>query len=166
MAAIKSPQANQNVIAFLDMIAQSEGTSTSPVTKNDGYDVIVTGIHGPSVFTDYSHHPDILVEVRSDPPLYSTAAGRYQLLARYWVTYCKQLGLKDFSPLSQDLIAIQQIKERNAIESIIAGEITIAIERCSNIWASLPGNDYGQGGHSIETLIAWFNKFKGTNDEH
>ena len=43
--------------AFLDLIAYSEGTSTSSVTKNDGYDVIVTGVDGPSIFTDYSDHP-------------------------------------------------------------------------------------------------------------
>ena len=46
-----------SVKAFLDLIAWSEGTSTSPVTQNQGYDVIVTGVDGPAVFTDYSDHP-------------------------------------------------------------------------------------------------------------
>lgn len=47
----------QNVAAFLDMLARSEGTSTSPATKCDGYDVIVyrTGIdRKPEIFTDFS----------------------------------------------------------------------------------------------------------------
>ena len=45
---------NTNRRAFLDMLAYSEGTSTSPATKDRGYDVIVTGIDGkPEIFTDY-----------------------------------------------------------------------------------------------------------------
>ena len=49
-----------------------------------------------------------------------------------------QLGLKDFSPKSQDAVALQQIKERGALP-MIDGDIRQAIDRCSNIWASLPG---------------------------
>ena len=47
--------------------------------------------------------------------LKSTGAGRYQLLSRWWDAYRKQLGLKDFSPKSQDAVALQQIKERGAL---------------------------------------------------
>lgn len=48
----------QNRKAFGDLLAYSEGTSTSPATRNNGYDVIVTGIDGkPEIFTDYSDHP-------------------------------------------------------------------------------------------------------------
>lgn len=47
----------QSMAAFLDMLAWSEGTSTSPATKCDGYDVIVTGIDKkPEIFTDFSVH--------------------------------------------------------------------------------------------------------------
>ena len=53
--------------------------------------------------------------------------------------YRKQLGLKDFSPKSQDAVALQQIKERGALPMIDRGDIRQAIDRCSNIWASLPG---------------------------
>ena len=31
--------------AFLDLISFSEGTCLSPLTKDNGYDVIVAGIH-------------------------------------------------------------------------------------------------------------------------
>ena len=71
-------------------------------TRNHGYDVIGGGI------ADYSDHPRKLVTL--NPKLKSTGAGRYQLLSRWDVT--KQLGLKDFSPKSQDAVALQQIKER------------------------------------------------------
>ena len=35
--------------------------------------------------------------------------------SRWWDAYRKQLGLKDFSPKSQDAVALQQIKERGAL---------------------------------------------------
>lgn len=152
--------------AFLSLISWSEGTAAGihPLTKNDGYDVIVTGIDGPSIFTDYSHHPFELggaVTVRAAPPLRSSAAGRYQLLAHYWRVYKEQLGLRDYSPQSQDAVAIQQMKERASLPMIEAGDIQGAIEACSNIWASFPGNSYGQGGRSMDTLLAKYQELLG-----
>lgn len=144
------------VKSFLDLIAWSEGTSTHPLTKNQGYDVIVTGIDGPAVFTDYSRHPFEFggaVTVKQTPLLMSSAAGRYQLLARYWRVYKAQLGLQDYGPASQDAVAVQQIKERKALPMIEAGDVAGAIEACSNIWASFPGNSYGQSPHTLEALL-------------
>jgi muramidase (phage lysozyme) len=84
--------------------------------------------------------------------LYSTASGRYQVLARFWSIYRAQLGLPEFGPASQDAVAVQQIKERGAITPIEAGDIEGAIAACANIWASLPGNSYGQGGRTMDAL--------------
>lgn len=137
--------------AFLDMVAWSEGTDKpGQLTRNRGYDVIVGG----SLFTSYADHPRKLITL--NPKLKSTAAGRYQLLSRYWDAYRKQLGLKDFSPASQDAVALQQIKERRALELIDNGNIRQAIDRCSNIWASLPGAGYGQYEHKVEDLLKKF----------
>lgn len=146
-------QGKPEIMAFLDMIALSEGTPESPLTVNNGYDVIVTGVNGPQVFTDYSKHPGILVLVRNNPPLYSTAAGRYQLLYRYWVAYCQILSIHDFTPISQDFIAVRQMSERGALALIDAGNIEGAITACSNIWASLPGNTYGQHQNTMNDLM-------------
>ena len=41
-------------------------------------------------------------------------------------------------------LALQQIKERGALPMIDRGDIRQAIDRCSNIWASLPGAGYGR----------------------
>ena len=71
-----------------------------------------------------------------------------------------QLGLKDFSPKSQDAVALQQIKERGALPMIDRGDIRQAIDRCSNIWASLPGAGYGQFEHKADSLIAKFKEVK------
>ena len=128
-------------------------------TRNHGYDVIVGG----ELFTDYSDHPRKLVTL--NPKLKSTGAGRYQLLSRWWDAYRKQLGLKDFSPKSQDAVALQQIKERGALPMIDRGDIRQAIDRCSNIWASPPGAGYGQFEHKADSLIAKFKEAGGTVGE-
>ena len=124
-------------------------------TRNHGYDVIVGG----ELFTDYSDHPRKLVTL--NPKLKSTGAGRHQLLSRcgclpqaalFWKTFLK----------SQDAVALQQIKERGALPMIDRGDIRQAIDRCSNIWASLPGAGYGQFEHKADSLIAKFKEAGGT----
>ena len=134
-----------NLQKFLNLIAWSEGTSH---LGNRGYNVVVGG----SLFTSYSKHPNKLIEVR--PGLKSTAAGRYQILKRFADHYIKQLKLPDFSPDSQDKIAIQMIKEQGALKDIESGNIESAIVKCRNIWASLPGNGYGQPQKEMAALIS------------
>jgi muramidase (phage lysozyme) len=157
-----------NLKSFLDLIAWSEGTSTSRVTQNNGYDVIVSGVEGPSIFTSYADHPFAdgrsPVVIRINPPLSSTAAGRYQVLVHWWQAYKTMLHLPDFSPDSQDLVAIQQIRERQALPMIEAGNIAGAISACCSIWASLPGNNYGQaGGHTLQALLVQYNTLAGAS---
>jgi muramidase (phage lysozyme) len=148
--------------AFLDLVAWSEGTSTHPLTEDNGYDIIVTGVDGHHVFTDYSDHPfatgRVPIVVSRVPLLRSTAAGRYQLLARYWTAYKAMLHLADFGHDAQDAVALQQIRERGAIAHILAGDVTTAIKLCSNIWASFPGNDYGQRGWPVTALLEQYEK--------
>lgn len=158
MARITAEQAGgTNVLAFLDMLAWSEGTDNGrQPTKDHGYDVLVGG----GLFQGYADHPRVLVPL---PKLRisSTAAGRYQLLRRYYDAYRKTLGLPDFSPLSQDKIALQQIRERRALPLIQAGKITEAIAKVSNIWASLPGAGYGQHEHKLDNLLAAYKRAGG-----
>lgn len=158
MAEITASKAGGvNVVAFLDMLAWSEGTDNGrQATKDRGYDVIVGG----QVFSGYADHPRVLVDLPR-LKIQSTAAGRYQLLRRYFDAYRRTLGLKDFSPLSQDLIALQQIRERRALPLIQAGKITEAIAAVRNIWASLPGAGYGQHEHKLDNLLAIYRKAGG-----
>lgn len=144
-----------NVCAFLDMLAWSEFTSRISAS-DDGYNVIVGG----GLFASYADHPRKSVWIARFG-VWSTAAGRYQLLSRYFDAYKKQLGLPDFSPISQDKIAIQQIRERGALADIKAGQIEVAISKCRNIWASLPGAGYGQVEHSLQPLLAQYVKAGG-----
>ena len=63
------------------------------------------------------------------------------------------VGLKDFSPKSQDAVALQQIKERGALLMIDRGDIRQQSTVAANIWASLPGAGYGQFDKA-DSLIA------------
>lgn len=142
MSRLQGIPANQ--AAFLDMLAFSEGTIN--YGQDDGYNVLVGG----GLFDSYADHPRIVVQVR--PGLASSAAGRYQLLARYFNHYRDLLGLSDFGPEAQDAIALQQIKECRAIPLIDAGDFDRAIAACRHIWASLPGAGYGQYERSPGSL--------------
>ena len=146
------------VKAFLDLIAQSEGTSTNPVSKNQGYDVIVTGVSGPNTFTDYTKHPFAdgrkpIVVRNSNPPLLSTASGRYQFIVETWDQLAKDFQLPNFSSIEQDFAAVQILKNCNAYDEILTNNIQTAIWRVSHIWASFPGNLFGQNPHTENFLL-------------
>jgi len=140
---------NPHLTAFLDLIAHSEGTDK--IGDQKGYNVIVGG----QTFDSYADHPNVLVGL---PRLgiESTAAGRYQILHRYWVAYKAQLKLPDFSPDSQDKYVLNMLHECNAYNDILAGDIATAIEKCKSRWASLPGAGYGQHEHKLDDLVAFY----------
>jgi muramidase (phage lysozyme) len=144
---------SKNLQAFLDMIAVSEGTTR--YGNAHGYDVLVGG----TLFVGYADHPRKLVKLQ--PGLSSTAAGRYQILARYFDAYKRSLMLPDFSPASQDAIAIQMIREQGAILDVEAGRFAIAVHKCKNIWASLPGAGYGQHENTLAELQDAYTKHGG-----
>lgn len=139
--------ATDNRMAFLGMVRFSEGTSNSPTTRDRGYDQIV----GRTRFTSYADHPRVRVYLPKYK-VWSTAAGAYQLLMRYYDYYAPLLKLKGFAPAVQDAIALQQIKECRALPDIDAGRLADAIAKCKNIWASLPGAGYGQFEHRYVDL--------------
>jgi len=148
----------ENVLAFLDLLAWSEGTDNGrQPTRDRGYDVVVGG----ALFEGYADHPRRLVPLPS-LGIKSTAAGRYQILSRYWDHYRKQLGLVGgFTPENQDRIALQLIRECRALDDIKAGRIAEAIHKCRSRWASLPGAGYGQHEHAIGPLLAHYSKAGG-----
>lgn len=143
-----------NLDAFLTMIGTSEGTVQIPGGDN-GYRVIVGSTAAkPILFGSYADHPRQRIQLSAG--LSSTAAGRYQILERYYDAYKAMLKLPDFSPASQDAIAIQMIRERQAFADVCAGRIDEAVGKCASIWASLPGNNYGQHENPLASLRSHF----------
>ena len=51
---------------------------------------------------------------------------------------------------------MQQVRSVALYLWVDRGDIRQAIDRCSNIWASLPGAGYGQFEHKADSLIAKF----------
>lgn len=146
---------SKNLNAFLDMLRWSEGTSTSPITKDEGYDIIVTGVDGKERFDDYSTHPfeNRKPKQVNKKGLLSSASGGYQFLKTNWPHYKALLKLPDFSPLSQDKWAIQLIREcKGALQFIEQGRLFEAVNAVRHLWASLPGAGYDQPEHSFAKL--------------
>lgn len=157
---------NTNQKAFLDMLAISEGTATSPITKCNGYDVIVTGIDGkPEIFTDFSDHPFNKArksKIINSQGLTSNASGRYQFMLRDWHHYRDLLKLPDFSPNSQDKWALQLIRERRALDDVTSGRFAMAVIKVRNLWASLPNAGYKQHENKLDSLAAAYVKAGGS----
>jgi muramidase (phage lysozyme) len=158
MAEITAEAAGgRNVVAFLDMLRYSEIGEALLKRSDRGYNVIVGSYYrnaddfNLNLMKTYTDHPNVLVRL---PKLgiSSTAAGGYQILARYWKVYKVQLRLPDFSPLSQDKVALQLIRECKALDDIKAGRFDAAVFKCKSRWASLPGAGYGQNEHSLVKL--------------
>ena len=110
-AGVEDGEINNQRKAFLDMLAWSEGTDNGrQKTRNHGYDV---GPQRRAIYFDYSITLTKLVTL--NPKLKSNGRGRCNFFPVGGMPTCWQLGLKDFSPKSQDAVALQQIKERGAL---------------------------------------------------
>ena len=133
-----------------------EGTDNGrQKTRNHGYDVIVGG----ELFTDY------LITSQTGHAKPKTQINRRRTLpASFLLVDADRKQRWPERLLSEKLhfVALQQIKERGALPMIDRGDIRQAIDRCSNIWASLPGAGYGQFEHKADSLIAKFKEAGGT----
>lgn len=146
--------------AFLGTIAFSELGHEIIDASDDGYNVLVGSLPGRvKLFDSYDDHPRQLVKLSGN--LRSSAAGRYQILARIFDAYRGQLRLIDFGKTSQDRIAIKLINECEAMDDIIHGDIRGAIAKCASRWASFPGAGYGQREHRMDELLAEFKRLGG-----
>ena len=93
------------------MLAWSEGTDNGrQKTRNHEHVIVVQR----ELFTDLPDHSSQTCHAK--PKLKSTGAGRYQLLPV--MEFLPQAVYCDF-PKSQDAVALQQIKERGALPTLI-----------------------------------------------
>ena len=115
------------------MLAWSEGIDNGrQKTRNHGYDVIVGG----ESFTDY---PITLQTCHAKPKNSNQQAP--DATSSFPLVGCLPQAAypKDFSPKSQDAVALQQIKERGALPMIDRGDIRQAIDLLYNIWGFTAG---------------------------
>ena len=142
VAANEEALKNPNVRAMLDTIGQAEGAK-----YNTRY--------GGGTFNDYSKHPAL--DQQSQTP-----SGKYQITAQTYKDVSGRLGLTDFSPHTQDIMAVQKLVDRGAIDDIKSGNIDTALPKISHEWSSLPtgpnqSNAYpGQPYKSYDAIISSF----------
>jgi len=142
----------RNQKAWLEMIAYAEIGYSLLDVSNDGYDVLCSSTAArPYLFYDYSKHPRRYMQFSAR--ITSSAAGRYQFLYDTWLGLTKDTGLTDFSPTTQDIMALKLADQRGAMPYINQGYIEEAVWRCRKIWASFPGAGYGQGEKKIDSLL-------------
>lgn len=156
---------NANVLAFLDTIAYAEiGAQmlANPKTE-DGYKVLVGSLPNHLLlFDSYAAHPQVL-----NHALNSTAAGRYQIIRKTFEGCAKNLGLTDFSPVSQDKAAVRLLKLCGAYDALVAGDIRSAMAAAKREWASMPGagaklpDGSPQPEKKADELIAYYLKCGG-----
>ncbi len=133
---------DKNVQAMLRVIRTGEGTADA-----DGY----KRLYGGGTFTSYADHPRQSIKKWG---ITSTAAGAYQFLASSWDETKVIMGLRDFSPASQDLAAVGRLAARGALADVMAGRFTTAIRKINKEWASLPGSPYGQRTLKFDAALA------------
>lgn len=130
-----------NVGKFLDFLGAAEGA---------GYNTIVGG----GSFSSYDKHPGIVgVRTKEGP---STAAGKYQITKTTYDDIAPKLGITDFSPASQDRIALELIKQKGALADVQSGNYDAAVSKLGGTWASLPSSPYSQPKRSSEWVSKYF----------
>jgi len=67
------------------------------------------------------------------------ATGAYQIIRDTWNRVSTKLGIRDFTPVNQDRVAMFLIEERHATGDREAGDLQHAIQRLNQQWTSLPG---------------------------
>lgn len=141
---IMQPQANPeaNVKKFLDFLGRAEGAD---------YNTIVGG----SKFSDFRAHPRVVGLRTAEGP--STAAGKYQIVGTTYDAVAPKLGIRDFSPDSQDKIAVELIRQKGALEDVRNGNFDAAIGKLGGTWASLPSSPYSQPKRSAEWVAKELN---------
>ncbi len=136
-----------NVAAFLKAIAAAEG---------GGYDFKYGALKGRANdrwrFTDTSTHPGPGIDGKS------TAAGMYQITRPTWQHHGGKLGLDDFSPRTQDLIAVEILRSLGVIEAVKAGHIGGVMPKVARTWAALPKGP-GQCNHYPHQRYMKFDDF-------
>lgn len=120
---------NPNLTRFLDFLGKSEGADWNTVV-------------GGKKFSDFSQHPNVVGLTTPDGP--STAAGKYQITGTTYRDVAPKIGVNDFSPESQNQVAIELMRRNGALDDVLAGNYEPAIKKLGGVWASLPSSNYNQ----------------------
>jgi muramidase (phage lysozyme) len=139
------------VAAFLDTISFTEGS---------GYNTL----YGGGTFNDLSRHPGYAGAMYQGHA--QSASGRYQIQIRTFTGLVAALGPLDFSPHSQDVMAVDLIRAQGALPALQSGDLARAVTILAPIWASFPhmvngqwqGSVHGQPSVRFEAMRTHYNE--------
>lgn len=134
--------AETNLRAFLTMIGKAEGADYNT-------------LFGGGTFDSFDDHPRQVVMAGKYS---SSAAGKYQILARTWDDFIAAKGPHKFDEAGQDACAMWLIERRDAADDVIDGRVERAIRKCGAEWASLPGAPYGQPTRTFDFCLKHYTK--------
>lgn len=142
-----------NVRNFLNLISRSEGTFQE---NQPGYNVLFGG----GTFDSYAQHPQVYRTFRQTDggQNRSSAAGAYQITNTTYKDIAPRLGITDFSPESQDRMAVALIERRGALDDVKAGNYEAAINKLGQEWASFPSSPYPQRTNTMQSLLEFVGK--------
>jgi muramidase (phage lysozyme) len=153
-----------NLAAFQSVIAHSEGVDRAA----DQYRVCYSFKH---TIIDLSYHPteprppNGAIEWAGEPLAnlgaqyvheHSSAAGRYQMTVHTWLACKGALGLKLFDAAAQNAACVLLLKQKGALDDVLAGRVQDAIFKCRALWASFPASTSGQPKRALVDLVAHF----------
>jgi len=154
--------ASKEMKAFLMTIRWAEGTASQ-----DGYQIM----YGGGKFKSFAKHPrQVQTTYYKDKNGVervfnaSSCAGAYQICEGTYDEYAPILGIKDFSPASQDAIAIALIQKFGADKKAEEGNIKQAIFSLCSTWASLPCSDNNLGyypkGQTVKPIDSLMKRYE------
>ena len=118
---------NRNVLAFLRAIRAGESSQ-----GEEAYNMLVYG----GSFSDFSTHPKVMKPIPGSK-LFTSAAGAYQITYSTWKWLHLLAGVSDFSPRSQDLMAVAYLRKLGALADIVDGNYADAVSKCRDVWEAI-----------------------------
>lgn len=144
---------DSNIKAFIDAIGDAEGGD-----YNLKYGGIKGKVHDEWIFTDFSTHPGVGYDGKT------TAAGKYQINKETWSEMGAKVGLADFKPHTQDILAVEILRTIGVIDAVQSGEINSALSAASRRWAALPQGKGLPGRY--KQPYATYEKFSSSYQSH
>ncbi|RRW98955.1 hypothetical protein [Pandoraea apista] len=156
MATISATQAGDiNAVAFLDVIAACCLGITAASASGSGYDtLLVDGEAQATTFPDFGTYPD-----RNGKPL---SAGRYRISRADYARLSAEFSITDFSPRSQDRLALLCLWEEGVMPLIRAGQLHAALDAASHAWPELRVSPLATEKHLWPELVGIYRAAGGT----
>lgn len=146
---LRSALAHPNVRAFLRVIREGESSQDDATAYRM--------LYGGGFFASFDNHPHQVVTANG---ISSSAAGAYQILQKTHAGLVAKYGFTDFTPATQDEMAVALIAGRGALQDLLRGDLSEVLDKTSWEWASLPPHRYpGQGGLDAKRVYATYEKW-------